>query len=194
MAWALISLQLEIKRPVCGCEALRAQTWHSATKGPYFRRELVFYGADGDVVFHGSTFSVLLDIEKRSILRPKNLPIPLPEPTSVFTIEAKPTRKLQTDFTLYDERKVYNSYIDMLGHVNNCRYGEFAYDTFTQEEKQQLSQLYRMEIYFESELRPQDTFAIYKAREDQSLIVRGHNQEKNDTSFDIIMTFGKNTL
>lgn len=189
MAWALISLQLEILRPLDGCEPLKAQTWHSQTKGPYFRRELVFYGADDQVVFHGSTFSVLLDIEKRSICRPKQLPIVLPETTPEFTIEARPTKKIHMDFTPYEERKVYNSYIDMLGHVNNCRYGEFAYDAFTAEEKMRLGQMKRLEIYFESELRPQDTFLISKAYEGNSMFVRGHNNGKQDTAFDIIMTF-----
>lgn len=189
MAWALISLQVEITRNIRGCEALRAQTWHSGTKGPYFRRELVFRDAAGDTVFQGSTFSVLLDIEKRSILRPKYLPISLPEPNPAVTIEAKATRHLHADFVPYDERRVYSSYIDMLGHVNNCRYGEFAYDAFTAAEKSNLANLRRMEIYFESELRMQDTFTISKAYEDSSLLIRGHNNGKDATSFDIVMDF-----
>ncbi len=189
MAWALISLHLEILRPIDGCAPLRAQTWHSQTKGPYFRRELVFCDLHGNTVFHGSTFSVLLDMEKRSILRPKALPIALPEPDPVFTIEARPTRKIHMDFAPHEERKVYNSYIDMLGHVNNCRYGEFAYDTFTLKEKARLHQMKRMEIYFESELRPQDSFLISKAYDGNSLVVRGHNNGKDDTAFDIVMTF-----
>jgi hypothetical protein len=46
----------------------------------------------------------------------------LHEPTENFTIESGPT-------------------FDRLGHVNNCRYGEFAYDAFTDEERQNLTRL-----------------------------------------------------
>jgi len=192
LSWALISLHVDVIRPIRGCEHLQAQTWHSGTKGPYFRRELIFRDTDGQTVFQAVTFSILLDVKKRSILRPKildELSIRLPEPNPEKLFEAKATRKFQLDYTPSEIRKVYNSYLDPLGHVNNCRYGEFAYDTFTPEEKLRLDRLQRMEVYFESELRPQDAFTIGKAREGNSLFFRGHNNERDNTSFDVVMTF-----
>ena len=42
LARVLISISLEIMKPVKGCIKLFAQTWHSQKKGPFFRRELVF--------------------------------------------------------------------------------------------------------------------------------------------------------
>ena len=98
------------------------------------------------------------------------------------------------EYELAETRKVYNSYLDLLGHVNNCRYSEFAYDTFTAEEKARLADLKRMEVYFESELRPQDTFTIGRAAEGSSLFFRGHNNVKADTSFDVVMTFGEDSI
>lgn len=188
-AWALISLIIEVVKPVDSCEPLYAETWHSQHKGPYFRRELQFKNKAGETVFKGSTFSVLLGLEDRSIYRKKELPFPLPEPEEAFTIEAKPTLKTKLEFTKVDERRVYNSYIDCLGHVNNCRYAEFAYDAFTDEEKANLDKMTRLEVYFISELRPGDTFSILKAYEDNRMYVRGHNDVKNDTAFDIVMYF-----
>ena len=82
-------------------------------------------------------------MEKRSILRPKvldTLPIHLPDPNPEFLFDAKATRKIQMEYELSETRKVYNSYLDLLGHVNNCRYSEFAYDTFTAEEKARLAE------------------------------------------------------
>ena len=187
VAWALISMTIEIERQVDGCEKLFAQTWHSSRKGPYWRRELLFKNAAGAVVFKGSTFSVLLDIEKRTVCRKREIPFFTAPPTEVFTTEAHPTLKAKLDYTPVEERKVYNSYIDMLGHVNNCRYGEFAYDAFTDDEKARLTEMKHMEIYFASELRCGDTFTIGKAYEDGRLYIRGHNNNKNDTSFDIVM-------
>ena len=192
LSWALISQHVEVIRPVVGCEKLYAQTWHTAIKGPYFRRDLIFRDKNGEVVFMGVTFSILLDLEKRSVARPKvldSLPLYLPEANPEFLFEAKPTRKFQMEHASCDTRKVQNSYLDLLGHVNNCRYSEFAYDAFTKEEVLRLGQLKHMEIYFESELRPGDTFTIGKAYERNTMFFCGHNNDKNDTSFDIVMTF-----
>ena len=192
LSWVLISQHVEIVRPVNGCETLYVQTWHTAIKGPYFRRDLIFRDKNGDVVFMGVTFSILLDVNKRSVARPKvldTLPLSLPDPNPEYLFEAKPTRKIQMEFESYETRNVRNSYLDILGHVNNCRYSEFAYDALTPDEVLRLGQLKHMEIYFESELRPRDSFTIGKAYEGNSIFFSGHNNDKNDTSFDVIMTF-----
>lgn len=187
IAWALISMTIEIQRQVDGCETLYAQTWHSQHKGPYWRRELIFRNGHGEIVFKGSTFSVLLDMEKRTIYRKKETPFYVDPPHEEFATEAHPTLRTKLDFATVDQRKVYNSYIDMLGHVNNCRYGEFAYDSFTPEEKQNLASMKHMEIYFASELRCDDLFTIGKAFDDRKLYIRGHNMTKDDTAFDIVL-------
>lgn len=187
IAWALISMTIEIERPVNGCEKLFAQTWHSQHKGPYWRRELLFKNEAGDVIFKGSTFSILLDIEKRTVYRKKETPFFVGAATEQFTTEAKPTLRCKLDFTPAQERVAYNSYIDMLGHVNNCRYAEFAYDAFSDQEKSRLSEMKHMEIYFASELRCGDTFTIGKASEEGKLYIRGHNNTKDDTAFDIVL-------
>lgn len=197
LSWALISLHVDVVRPIRGCEHLLAQTWHSGSKGPYFRRELIFRDTKGQTVFQAVTFSILLDVKKRSILRPRildELSIQLPEPYPKRLFSANPTRKFHLDYASSEIRRVYNSYLDPLGHVNNCRYGEFAYDTFTPEEKQRLNHLKRMEVYFESELRPQDTFTVGKAKEGDSLFFRGHNLKRENTSFDVVMTFRKDEI
>lgn len=187
VAWALISMTIEIETQIKGCEKLYAQTWHSQRKGPYWRRELLFKNSAGDIIFKGSTFSVLLDMEKRSIYRKKEAPFFIDKPTEQFTTEAKPTLRARQEFIPVEERKAYNSYIDMLGHVNNCRYAEFAYDAFTDDEKARLADMKRMEIYFASELRCGDSFTIGKAYDDKKMYIRGHNNTKDDTSFDIVL-------
>jgi len=166
-----------------------ANTWYSQRRGPFFRRELVFKNENGEVMFHGSTFSVLLDVEKRTIHRKKELPFLLGEPIEDFTIEAGPAFKTNLEFCKVDEREVLNSHIDCLGHVNNCRYGEFAYDAFNDKERQNLAKLKRMDINFTSELRNKDTFSILKACADDKVLVRGYNNIKDNIAFDIKFKF-----
>lgn len=189
LAWVLITMSLEVVRPVKGCIKLHAKTWHSARQGPYFRRELVFYHENGDLAFQGSTFSVLLDMTKRTIYRKRELPFQVHQPWPEFVLEATPSWKNEGCFTKVETRVVRNSQIDALGHVNNSRYGEFAYDALDQEEVQRLNRLARMDINFHSELRIGDSFAMEKATEGNRVLLRGVHQTSGTPAFDYALTF-----
>lgn len=189
LAWALISLSFEITQPVKGCEKLYAQTWHSGKRGPFFRRELLFKNAEGDILFQGSTFSILLDLKSRAVYRKKQTPFEVSPPIEEITIEASPTLKTDFQFTEIEKRKIYNSHIDCLGHVNNIRYGEFAYDALSEKEKNNLKNLKRYEIYFLSELRCNEEFSINRADQKNKILFRGTNLSKKEHSFDVIMQF-----
>jgi acyl-ACP thioesterase len=190
LAWALVSLSLKILKPVEGSVELAANTWYSQRRGPFFRRDFVFSYGNGATAFQGSAFSVLLDFEKRTVYRRKETPFFSREPTEEITIEADPTVKTSLEFSRVDERRVYSSHIDILGHVNNCRYGEFAYDAFNADERRRLVDLKRMDIYFVSELRAGDTFSVLKAYDGSKVMVRGENSAKGGVAFDSVFDFG----
>lgn len=189
LAWAFVSLSIEIARPVEGIRKMHGQTWHSQRKGPFFRREFVFKDENGQSLFQGSSFSVLIDLDKRTIYRKRQLPFYVHEPEEDFAIEASPTVNIDLDFEKIDQRKVYNSYIDCLGHVNNICYGEFAYDALSQAECDNLHNLKRIDLYFKSELRNGDKFSILKAYDNNKIFVRGYNESKNEVTFDIVFGF-----
>ncbi|HYE68933.1 MAG TPA: acyl-ACP thioesterase domain-containing protein [Anaerovoracaceae bacterium] len=189
LAWALISMSVEVVKPIENSMTLYGCTWFSAHRGPYFRRELLIKDAEGQVMFKGSTHSVLLDIEKRSVFRKKVIPFPMHEPTPIFLLDASPGLKMDRELVPVMERAVQPSQIDCLGHVNNCRYGEFAYDTFSDEEQEKLKDLKRMDISFLSELRAEDHFTMRKAGERNQIFIQGYNNKKNDVSFNIVLSF-----
>ncbi|MDD2189689.1 MAG: thioesterase [Eubacteriales bacterium] len=189
LAWVLISMSVEIIKPIEESMTVYGSTWYSRHYGPYFRRELLFKDSEGQVLFHGSTHSVLLDIEKRTVFRKKAVPFPMHEPTEIFLLESAPGFKMTADLEPMAKRIVQPSQIDCLGHVNNCRYGEFVYDTFTVEEQKSLNHLKRMDINFLSELRPLDHFTIKKAGSQNRLSFQGYNNTKGDVSFNIVMSF-----
>ncbi len=189
LAWAFISISIEIVKPIEGITRLIGKTWHSGRRGPFYRREYLFTDEKGEILIKGASFSVLLDMDKRTVYRKRETPFYISDPIEDHIIEAKPNNKINLDFTKIDERIAYNSYIDCLGHVNNTRYGEFAYDTFTDSEVDNLVKLKRMDIYFKSELRKNDSFSTYKANKENQIYIRGVNDSKDDSSFDIIFTF-----
>jgi acyl-ACP thioesterase len=166
-----------------------ARTWHAGQRGPYYRRDFIFENERGEVLFKGATFSVVLDFKNRTVFHGKELPFPLGQPYESFAIEASPSFKTSAAFEKVDERKVYSSFIDRLGHVNNCRYSEFAYDALTDVEREGLINLRRMDIYFKSELREHDTFSVLKAAENGKILVQGYNNTKNEVAFYVVMRF-----
>jgi acyl-ACP thioesterase len=191
LAWALISMSLEVVTPIEKSMTLFANTWFSQHRGPYYRRELLFKNKDGNVMFKGSTHSILLDIEKRSVFRKKEVPFQMHEPTELFLLDASPSFKFDTELAPVVERHVQASHIDCLGHVNNCRYGEYAYDAFNDVEQERLKNLIRMDINFLSELRPGDEFTMKKGYEGDRIYFQGYNKTKGDVSFNIAMKFNK---
>lgn len=189
LAWALISLSVEIEKNVDKPMKLYGKTWHSEKKGPFFRREYLFTNEQGETMFKGSSYSVLLDVTTRTIYRKKELPFFVDKPFEETTITAAPSFKDKHVYDRVHERIAFSSFIDCLGHVNNCRYGEFAYDALNELECANIINLKRMDIYFLSELRKNDIFTVLKASENNKIFVRGHNNSKNDISFDVNIEF-----
>lgn len=189
LAWVMISMSVEILTPIQECMQLYGSTWYSGRRGPYFRRELLLKNKDGQVMFQGSSHSVLLDLEKRTVFRMKEVPFIMMKPHESFLLEASPNFKTGVMFEPVEKRIVKHSHIDCLGHVNNCRYGEFAYDAFNAEELNHLNGLKRMDIYFNSELRDGDVFTMEKAYAKNQILFRGYNNTKDDVSFNIVMDF-----
>ncbi len=189
LAWVFVSLSIEIIKPIEGIIKMYAQTWYSQRRGPFFRREFVFKNKDGEILFHGSSFSVLLDIDKRTIYRKKELPFDISEPDEDFTIKAVPTININQKFEKVDRRRVYNSHIDYLGHVNNTCYGKFAYDALSETECMKMHKLKRIDLYFKSELKNNDIFSVLKAYKNDKIIIRGYNDTKSEDSFNIIFKF-----
>lgn len=196
VAWVLISLSVDVFRPAMPPGILEAKTWKSGRQGPYFMRDFIFYASDGEPCFRGTSYSVLLNLETRTISRDKRIPFfSLTADRAPLTL-GRPTWKqayghngdfIADRLELRARRKVENSFLDLLGHVNNIRYGEFVYDAMTDPEAERLKSLVRMEVYFAAELRKRDLFSVSAAEEQDRLFFRGRKDESGETSFDMVL-------
>ena len=70
-------------------------------------------------------------------------------------------------------RQVYPSMIDASAHVNNSRYGEFLYDTMSEEARARLAEVDRLEFYFHGELSAGDTFLLQRFENTEEVLVTG---------------------
>ncbi len=182
LSWVLLSLTVEPVIPVAGTEPLFISTWHSESKGVFFRRELQAKNSAGEVVFNCATYSTLLDLKARKIYRTRPLPFDIMSPEEYCLMDARPTYKGKHDFIDVANTTIQRSYIDGLGHVNNSRYGDFCYDSLSDDEAD-MERLSRMELYFASELRQGEVFKTQKAVDGNKTVIHGINTDADKTSF-----------
>lgn len=192
MAWVLVSSSIEILTPIRGEINLTARTWHSEQDRLTFRRELCFADDQGNNLFNAATFSVLMDMNDRRIIRPDRLNFDIGQPHSQFLLEASPKLRIREEMQPCDRRKIYPSCIDRLGHTNNCRYSEFAYDALTGEEIANLENMRRIDLFFKSELKPGEYFTVRRSSsqvEKGELMIDGVNEQTGKQSFACRMVF-----
>ena len=198
VAWVILSLTVEIVKPVKKPEILYAKTWKSGLTGPYFMRDFTFEDSKGNICFQGTSFSVLMNLETRHVCRDKKLPYFSLDSYDFHVVSGFPTWKaaygdeflpIKDSPQVCTVRRVENSFIDLLGHVNNTRYGEFIYDAMEKDQLQALYKLSRMEIYFGSELKAKDTFTVKTKEINQVLYVCGENNATGEASFYAALRF-----
>ena len=182
LGWVLVSLSVDVKKHIKGCSELEIRTWYSGNRGPCFRREIEAKDVNGDIVFVASTYSILLDMKTRSIYRKKELPFELSEIIDIKLTKAVPNYRGKYTFENITTRKMERSYIDCLGHVNNCKYGEIAFDSILDNEAD-LSKIEGFNIYFISELKQNNMIDINKYNDKNTIAIQGFDNQKNVTSF-----------
>ncbi len=181
LSWILVALNVDIKKHVQGCANLHIKTWYNDRKRLHFRREVEAVDDTGEVVFVASVYSVLWNIQTQSVYRKAELPFELMPPHPEFRLNRSPVFKEQLTYTRAQQRRMRRSYIDALGHVNNCRYGEFAFDALA-EKHANLANIGGFDIYFCSELKLDDVITIEEHIQDK-IVFHGYNETRQKTSF-----------
>lgn len=189
VSWVLLAMSLEIRRPLTAAEQLCAVTWHTGHSLPTFRREFVLKTEADEEVAAGTTFSALLDLKKRRICLDRNILSHFMLPDDETRIEASSHFSTDAVFSEVETRRVRPSYIDGVGHVNNMRYGEFVYDALSEDERARIGALRRLDVWFMAELKPDVSFLMERAAEENAVIVRGLILPERKPSFVMRLTF-----
>ena len=152
VSWAFLSLTAEVFGPIEPGEVLTGRTWFSGRRGPLFRRELEYRHMGGERAAAMSCFSGLIDLRARKIIRDRAYleKYTLPAGEALIEAESRMSPRLE-EYREADRRKVYPSWLDGLGHVNNARYGDMIFDTLSAAGIRE-GLLRRLELYFVGEL------------------------------------------
>ena len=191
VAWVLVSMAVEIRRSVRADDKLTARTWNTTEKTRLlFRRDVVVTDAQGETVFTVATFSALLDLNARRVCTDRELITKFALPAGEKLMEASDRLRIKTPTEAPVEvLRVRPSWIDGVGHVNNFRYGEMAYDALTDRQRSAMGDLTRMELFFVSETHLGDEIALHRIEEGGSAIVTATVAGETRPAFTAKLTF-----
>lgn len=189
VAWVLHSMSLALARPIRLYDKLSIRTWHTNAAFPVFRREAIICDAQGETVAVGATFSSLLDVKTHRLCMNREIlaRFALADGETLLDAEKRFTERVA--FAEVERRRVRPSWIDGLGHVNNERYGEFAFDALSAQERQRIGALKRLDIWFKAELREGTEFSMERGELENAVLLRGVMQPENRESFLVKLTY-----
>lgn len=184
VTWVMLSLTVQIRKPIAPNASLRLQTWATHRKGAIYRRELRIFDESGAPVADAASFSALLDLKTRRICMDRSVmaQIDLPDGEELLQADSRAALDL-SGFSPVESRAVRPSWLDAIGHMNNSRYAELAYDALTDAQRQALPQLQRMELYYMAELKGEDRVQIFRREDGADVLVAGVRQADQKPSF-----------
>ena len=173
VAWVLVSMAVEVTRPVRPDDRLTAQTWNTTEKRRLlFRRELEIRDEKGARVLTMVTFSTLLDLNARRVCTDRDLIAKFALPAGERLMEASDRLRIKTpEDAPVEVLRARPSWIDGVGHVNNFRYGEMAYDALSDAQRAAVGSLKRMELYFVNETHLDDEISLHRIDDADSAVV-----------------------
>lgn len=192
VAWVLVSMAVEIRRPVRPDDRLTAQTWNTTEKSRLlFRRETIVRDDAGETVFTAATFSTLLDLSARRICTDRELIGKFDLPAGETLMEASDRLRIKTpEDTPTETLRVRPSWIDGVGHVNNFRYGEMAYDALSDAQRAAIGDLRRMELYFVSETHLGDEILLHRIDSGDAAVITASLPGEKRPAFTAKLCFG----
>ncbi len=190
VSWVLLSLTVKVIKQIKPSQELLIRTHHTWQKGVIYRRDFLITDAlNGEEIAYATTFSSLLDIEKRRICADRAVyqKLALAENEELF--EAESRHAVRGGFDFCEEVKVKTSWIDSLGHVNNFKYGELTYDNIPEEYISKMDKLSRLEMFFTGELRLGESVKIFKRVSEDYLEICGERLSEGKSAFLTRMKF-----
>ncbi len=192
IAWLLARLKLKIYRLPSLDEPLTLQTWPRGLQQKiFFMRDFRMLDAAGETIAAATSAWLLVDLEKRSLVRP--------DVSMLERLPANPGRLAQDEqidrITLPDNMEecftVNASYstVDLIGHVNNARYVEWAADCFPLDWYRD-RQLDTLQINYAGEVKPGEQVSVRAAQQDDiTWLVAGENLSNGTRAFEMVWTW-----
>ncbi|MFC3749478.1 acyl-[acyl-carrier-protein] thioesterase [Paenibacillus sp. GCM10012306] len=136
MAWMLITLDIDFQSTPRPNDTLSIRTWSKGTKGALWQRDYRIFDSSDNEIASARSIWALVDIEKRKILRPSALPVPVQHYVA-DSVGEMPSKVEIPEGLLMQEAYRYQvrySGLDNNGHLNNAKYGDLCCDALSLDE------------------------------------------------------------
>ena len=180
-----------IIRMPCENEFITVKTWEEKNRGLQFVRKYSILDENGAELINADTTWLYVDVNSRRIIPAAKFDM-RPQPTKSTELKSLEAGKIKIpeNMQLLENRLMRFSDVDPNGHINNSRYGVFAYDVLPGEIQKRTLIDFRLNYAKEAHLG--DTLEILGSIEDLSegkkhTVIVGKN--KGETSFECEMFF-----
>lgn len=165
MAWVLSRMHFVFLDTPLWKEEIEISTWHKGIGGPFFLRDFSICDTEGSPKIIGTSSWVVLDLEKRSMVRLAEFVDMIPEDSAchenaIETTAPKVMMPRGTNPILVRSEILGYSDTDMNVHTNNARYIQHAMNCFDYAEVQKLT-VAEIFITFSHETRPGEQLDLY---------------------------------
>ena len=127
MFWAIIRHRVQIRRLPKKGEQIRIETWPMPTTRVAFPRNVVAFDESGREIFRSLSLWVLMDLQSRAMILPGKSGVEVPGILRGGELSS-PRSLTPAALSASQTRTVAFTDLDINGHMNNCRYLDWAYD------------------------------------------------------------------
>ena len=127
MFWAIIRHRVQINRMPEKDETIRIETWPMPTTRVAYPRNVVAFDEAGNELFRSISLWVLMDMESRAMILPGKSGIQVDSVVRGGELSI-PGSLPPAQLSQLQERSVRFTDLDINGHMNNCRYLDWAAD------------------------------------------------------------------
>ena len=190
-AWVLSRIKVKFYKFPLNGETITIRTFPKGIQQKiFFTRDFLLTDSSNQVVVAASTAWLVIDFSARRMLLPSALKGDLPIPPGLTGID-DPIEKIFLPEKMDELWNVFASYstLDVMGHVNNTRYVEWATDCFSSEHYQ-THKLDWLQINYTNEVKPGEKVLLTRAQEKEDPLVwfvSGINQVKNNRAFEAVL-------
>ena len=194
-AWVLSRMKIRFFNQPLNGETIIIKTFPKGIQQKiFFTRDFQLTNAAGELVAAATTAWLVIDYQARRMLLPSALSINLPHSPGLVGLDES-LEKINLPAPMNDLWNVVASYstLDVMGHVNNTRYIEWATDCFSIEHFQ-AHKLEWMQLNYTNEVKPGEQVLLASAAkpgDNLTWYVQGTNQAKNNRSFEAALGWSR---
>ena len=187
--WLLARLKLKIiRRPLMG-ETITLQTWPRGLQQKiFFMRDFFLFDEKEEKIAAATSAWLLVHAKERRILKPDPQTLAgLPTNSGRLALD-ETIDKIALPESMQEQFQVRAGYssIDLMQHVNNTCYIEWASDCFGMETHRS-RELESIQINYASEVKPGEEVAILRGQQDDhTAVITGENRSSGSRAFEVV--------